>query len=259
MKLTQALQKMDLSEIEVDTYLALLKVAGAQPASILANRTGLNRTTTYKALVNLAKKGLVTKTLRHGIICFFAENPEEKLGKLLDEKKKAIEEANNIILEALPSLMIGETASPLLPKIRYYEGVEGIRQMNEYTLKEGVDCYIYGDISKFYKTLGDFAEDFIKKSRKLGIKVHAIMPYHKDNEKFYKNNQNELREVLYIPHDLFSIEGEVRIFGDKVGVLSLKKESLIGVIIDSESVAKMFKSIFMLTWNGYNKKTFKAQ
>ena len=70
MKLKQALEEIGLSKIEAETYLTLLKTAGAQPASVLGNRMSINRTTAYKALINLSKLGLATKTMKHGIICF---------------------------------------------------------------------------------------------------------------------------------------------------------------------------------------------
>lgn len=257
MKLKQALQEVGLSKIEVETYLTLLKTAGAQPASILANRMRINRTTAYKALINLSALGLATKTMKHGIICFFAEDPEDTLKALVDEKRETLKEVNTSILEALPSLIVGEEGSPHLPKIRYYEGVEGLKQVYEAVLKEGADYYRYGDITKIYGTLGDFVEDWIKRRNKVGITAHAIMPYHKRSEELYRKDKEELRKALYIPHDLFPIDGEVRIFGNKVAILSLKQDSPIGVIIDSEIVARMFKSIFMLTWQDYAKKTFK--
>lgn len=257
MKLKQALEVIGLSKIEVDAYLALLKTAGAQPASILANRMGINRTTAYKALLNISKLGLATKTMKHGIICFFAEDPEDTLKALIHEKQETLQEVNASILEALPSLIVGEEGSPHLPKIRYYEGIEGIKQIYEAVLKEGADVYRYGDITKIYSTLGEFTEDYIKRRNKMGITTHAIMPYHKRSEELYKKDKEELRKALYIPHDLFPIEGEVRIFGNKVAIMSLKKDSPIAVIIESEIVARMFKSIFMLTWRDYAKNTFK--
>jgi sugar-specific transcriptional regulator TrmB len=257
MKLKQALEEIGLSKIEVETYLTLLKTAGAQPASVLANRMNLNRTTAYKALVSLAKRGLATKTMKHGIICFFAEDPEDSLKNLITDRQETLKEVNQTVLEALPSLIVGEEGSPHLPKIRYYEGIEGIKQIYEAVLKEGVDYYRYGDIAKIYGTLGDFTDEFIRKRNKLGIVAHAIMPYHKRSEELYKKDKDEQRKALYIPYDLFPIEGEVRIFGSKVAIMSLKKDSPIGVIIESEIVARMFKSIFMLTWEDYTKKTFK--
>lgn len=257
MKLKQALEEIGLSKIEVEAYLTLLKTAGAQPASILANRMGINRTTAYKALINISKLGLATKTMKHGIICFFAEDPEDTLKSLVRDKQEKLQEVNTSILEALPSLIVGEEGSPNLPKIRYYEGIEGIKQIYEAVLKEGVDYYRYGDITKIYSTLGDFVDDYIRRRNKMGITAHAIMPYHKRSEELYKKDKEELRKALYIPHDLFPIEGEVRIFGNKVAILSLKKDSPISIIIESEVVARMFKSIFMLTWRDYAKETFK--
>lgn len=258
MKLETALKKLGLSEVDVEIYLATLKVAGSQPASIIANRLNMNRTTAYKGLLNLANKGLITKTMRHGIICFFAEEPEEKLKKLLDTKKQTLEEANQVILEALPTLTLQEQPSMAIPKIRYYEGVEGLKQIYEAVLKEGVDYDRYGDISKIYDVLGDFADEYLLKGKKLQVTSHAIMPYHKVNEKLHRKNKEGLIEALYIPLDLFSIDGEILIFGNKVAILSLKNESLLGVIIESDIVAKMFKSIFMLTWKGYNKRAFRT-
>lgn len=248
---------MGLSKIEVDVYLILLKTAGAQPASVLANRVNINRTTAYKALLNLSKQGLATKTMKHGIICFFAEAPEDSLKNLIHDREVRLKDINAAILEALPSLIVGEEGSPHLPKIRYYEGLEGIKQIYEAVLKEGVDYYRYGDITKIYGTLGEFTDEFIRKRNKLGITAHAIMPYHKRSEELYKKDKDEQRKSLYIPEELFPIEGEVRIFGNKVAILSLKKDSPIGVIIESEIVARMFKSIFMLTWKDYTKEIFK--
>lgn len=257
MKLKQALEEVGLSRIEADAYLTLLRTAGAQPASVIANRMNINRTTAYKALINLAGTGLATKTMRHGIICFFAEDPEDSLKNLIEEKRRVLDDANSAVMDALPSLIVGEEGSPHLPKIRYYEGIEGLKQIYELVLKEGVDYYRYGDITKIYSTLGEYVDEFIKKRNKLGITAHAIMPYHKRSEELYKKDKDELRKALYIPQDLFPIEGEVRIFGSKVAIMSLKQDSPIGVVIESDIVARMFKSIFMLTWRDYTKKTFK--
>ena len=257
MKIKQALEDLGLSKLEVDAYLTLIKTSGAQPASVIARRMNVNRTTTYKALMSLTKFGLATKTLRHGIICFFAEDPEDSLRSLVEQKEKNLKEVSATILEAIPSLSVGEEGSPNMPKIRYYEGIDGIKQVYEAVLKEGVDYFRYGDITKIYNVLGDFTDDFIKRRNKIGITAHAIMPYHKRSEELYKRDREEQRKALYLPHDLLPIEGEVRIFGNKVAILTLKEDAPIGIIVESEVVARMFKSIFMLTWREYTKKTFK--
>jgi predicted transcriptional regulator len=256
--ISQSLKEIGLSETEVDVYLALLKTSGAQPASIVANKTRMNRTTAYKTLLQLAKRGLVAKTLKYGIISFYADEPEEKLKNLIESKQDKLQEANRKIFEELPALMMKDANYDRLPKVRYYEGVEGIKQIYEMILKVGQDYYRYGDITKIYGMLGEFTDEYIHKRNKLKIKAHAIMPYNKKGgQKLMERDKSELRESLYLPEELFPIEGEIRIFGDKVAILSLRKESPIGVVIESEVIAKMFKSIFMLTWENRNEQAFK--
>ena len=258
MDISQALKEFGLSKQESDLYLTLVKMPGAQPASILARKMHMNRTTAYKMLMNLARLRLVTKTMKHGITCFFAENPENRLKSMVEEREHKLGEVNKAILDALPSLTIQEDMHEAdLPKIRYYEGIEGLKQIYEEVLKEGKNYYRYGDITKIYGTLGDFTDEYIKKRNKLGITAHAIMPFYERSKKNIEKDRREDRKALYIPHELFPIEGEVRIFGNKVAIMSLRKESPIGVIIESDIVANMFKSIFMLTWKDYAKKAFK--
>jgi len=257
MEIIKALNKLGLTDKEPDIYLTLLKLSGVQPASIIASRANLNRTTTYKILINLAKKGLITKTQKHGIICFFAEDPEKNLKKLIEKQQNNITEANSVILDSLP-LITSQTDinNSNIPKVRFYEGIDGIKQIYEAVLKEGVDYYRYGDLTKIYGALGNFTDEFIKKRNELNMTSYAIMPIRGDMKKPYskKKHKDERREPLYIPYDIFPIEGEIRIFGNKVSIVSLQKEQLIGVIIESSVIYKMFYSIFMLTWNGYKNK-----
>ncbi len=258
MKIDQVLLALGLVDREPDVYLALLRTPGAQPASVIATRANLNRTTVYKILVKLVKKGLVTKTQRHGITCFFAEDPENRLKFLIEDRQKQLTDMNQAMLEALPLLTMTDEEHDSLPKIRYYEGIDGIKQIYEAVLKEGKDQYRYGDITKIYEALGIYTDEYIKKRNELGITTYAIMPFYETERAQIKKNIKEHRSVLYIPKKLFPIEGEVRIFGNKVGIISLRKDSPIGVIIESETIAKMFLSIFMLTWKGYGEKVIRS-
>jgi len=257
--LIQALVDIGISEKEAELYIALLKTPGAQAASTLSRKMNMNRTTVYKMLLNLAKLGLVTKAIQGGVTCFYSDNPEDRLKMLIDNRQNLLQKVNQRILDSLPFLTIDPFSQEKnLPKVRYYEGIEGIKQIYEEILKVGEDYYRYGDITKIYGALGDFTDDFIRRRNKLKITANAIMPFYKRDEKeIEEKDKMELRKVLYIPNELFPIEGEVRIFGNKVAIMSLRKESLIGVVIESEAVANMFKSIFMLTWKDYAKQAFK--
>lgn len=259
MKINQVLGNLGLQDKEPDVYLTLLKTPGAQPASVIATRANLNRTTVYKTLIKLVSKGLVTKTQRHGSTCFFAEDPENRLKILIDERQRQLGEMNQVMLEALPLLTVDDNNADGLPRIRYYEGIEGIKQIYEAVLKTNKDVYRYGDITKIYEALGIYTDEYIKKRNEKGITTYAIMPFYEADREKLKKHSKEHREVLYIPQPIFPIDGEVRIFGNHVAIISLRKESPIGVIIESETIAKMFLSIFMLTWENHSKQGIKAK
>lgn len=251
MNIYQVLSNLGLQDKEPDIYLTLIKMKGAQPASLIATRANLNRSTVYKGLLKLTKKGLITKTQKHGVTYFFAEDPEGQLKSIVDEKQKQYDLMNQVILESIP-LFISNDTQGNLPKIRYYEGIEGIKQIYEIVLKTGADVYRYGDITKIYNTLGVYTDEFIKKRGSAKITTHAIMPLKDEEEKNLEKHTRENRKTLFIKHEYFPIDGEIRIFGNKVAIMSLKEESLIGVVIESETIAKMFLSVFMLTWKNYS-------
>src|SRR3989338_136893 len=164
MDFIQVFYRLGFAHKEPEVYLTLLKLPGAQPASVIARKLDMNRTTVYKTLMSLSKKGLVTKTNRQGITCFFAEKPETSLKHLIEGKKKQLEEINQTILDALPLLTRGtHDLQASIPKIRYYEGLEGIKQIYEAILESGQDVYRYGDISKIYEALCFFTDEYIQK------------------------------------------------------------------------------------------------
>jgi hypothetical protein len=53
MTIEQVLKDLGLQDKESEVYLALLKTPGVQPASVIAKKTDLNRTTVYKTLIRL--------------------------------------------------------------------------------------------------------------------------------------------------------------------------------------------------------------
>ncbi|QQR82937.1 hypothetical protein IPJ72_03855 [Candidatus Peregrinibacteria bacterium] len=169
MQIDQVLQNLGLTDKEPQVFISLLQLPGAQPASLIATRSGINRTTTYKALMSLVKRGLVTKTQRQGITCFFAEDPENRLKTLVEKQKEQLNQMSQVILKSIPLLtMAGNEA--YLPKIRYYEGIEGIKQIYEAILREEKDVYRYGDITKIYEALGVFTDEYIKRGINSALK-----------------------------------------------------------------------------------------
>lgn len=123
MELKEILQKFGFSDKEIDVYVALIAL-GSAIGSDIAQKAGLNRSTTYVILDSLAKHELIKVTEERGIKLFsLSPRPQvvehfkalakryaqlaEKLESALPEfkyKKVGIEKAKTVYEEALSSL-----------------------------------------------------------------------------------------------------------------------------------------------------------
>ena len=83
------LENLGLSQREISTYLALLKLGSASIRDIAA-QTGINRGTTYETLKDLAGKGVVSYFPK-GKRRIFSAEPPEKLLELAEEKRQSLD------------------------------------------------------------------------------------------------------------------------------------------------------------------------
>ncbi len=124
------LENLGLSQREISTYLALLKLGSASIRDIAA-QTGINRGTTYETLKDLAGKGVVSYFPK-GKRRIFSAEPPEKLLELAEEKRQSldatIEEMKIRLIPQLNHLKPDFSAG----NVRFYEGDSGI----EFVLKD---------------------------------------------------------------------------------------------------------------------------
>jgi sugar-specific transcriptional regulator TrmB len=96
------LQQLGLTAIETKTYLCLLTLGQAK-ASTVAAKTGVIRPTVYRALDDLSKRGLVSKTLATPAV-YRPTDPRRVLHSLLGEASARIERLRSVFGEALENL-----------------------------------------------------------------------------------------------------------------------------------------------------------
>lgn len=249
MQIGQVLMELGLQDKEPEIYLALLKTPGAQPASIIAARADLNRTTVYKALIKLARMGLVTKTQHRGITCFFAENPDEHLENLLKNKRRHLDMVNENLLAALPAIQGMQRHELHKPRMKYYEGVEGIIRVYQDTIMEGKPIYAFENVDHMADSIKNFIfNEYIPERIAENIFAYVIVPESKENANFKKADKKSLRETRIIKETAFPIKIEINIYGEKTAFFSYKAEEMFGVILDSQDIAKSMKAIFDLCW-----------
>lgn len=239
------LKKAGLSDKEAKVYVALLELGKASVQDI-AKKSGVNRATTYLMIESLQARGLAYRA-QVGKRTHFAANSPEKLLHVLDEKRKRIEDDAEEIKELLPELRALYADSPEKPKIRFYEGKEGIKEILNDMLESGAKEIQEIYTSDYVRTVLKDEEkgEIVRRRVEKGIRVRGI---HTRSEGPH-TELPPLSELHYISGDRFPILSDILIYGDRVALFALQGKQ-IGLIIESPALAKTFGTIFELAWIG---------
>lgn len=251
--LLQVLKNMGLTDKEPEIYLALLKTTGTQPASIIAQKTNLNRSTVYKTLLKLSKMGLVTKTMKFGITCFFAEEPDKALENLILKRKSQVDGLHQQLIAFLPQIKNLCRQDFYTPTVRFYEGLEGVKRVYEDTLVQGETIYAFINVHVMPPELVDYLEnDYLKRRMEKEIEAKVITSNKPGNVAFRKADIRSLRETRFLPETAFSLEIEMNMYGNKTAFFSYKADEMFAVILESEAISNSMKAIFDLCWKFAN-------
>ena len=236
--LQNKLQEFGLNEREARTYVSLLEL-GESTVLPLAQKAGLQRTYVYDILEGLIKKGLVTHYEKRGRRRYVAEDPKQ-LGRLLRERVEHFE-------ELLPELRSVYNYSPTKPKVRFYEGMEGITAVYEELLKEkwydnvgGSDAFIPG--------LGSYGKDLGDRIVKAGICTRELVSLPTSqplvHTRLYKK---PLQEIRFLPEGV-SINTDLLICQDRAFLISFDKE-IHAVLIEASGIVNTLKVMFEQMWS----------
>ncbi len=240
-ELQKKLLAAGLSESEAAVYLAALEL-GETTVSRLARKAGIKRTTAYLVIESLKEKGLISSLKKESTSVFFAEDPR-KIHDILEERKEKID-------KIMPQLLAFTNLIDKKPKIRYFEGTEGIKEVYRDSLRyPGREMLTW--YSETYSTHFDekfFLEDYIPKRVKKKIFVRAILPDNEIIRNLTKNDQKHLRKSKFISPEQYHISIEINMYGNnKVGIISYDEQ--LGIIIESKKIYDSIKNIFEIMWN----------
>lgn len=237
---------LGLSQAEGKVYMTLLELGGGY-VSAVARRAKLPRVNCYHTLQNLAEKGLVNYITKSRIR-YYAPEPPQKIINILEERA-------GYAKKILPELLSISNTLVLKPKIKYYEGMEGVKNILEDTLTANKELLGYTNLQGMSEVFGDFITSYAEIKMKKHIKTRLICPSSEEAftyiEKSYpKDFPLELIEILFVNPREFWFENEIVIYEDKVAVISLNKEELNGMIFESPVYARSQRAIFNLAWLG---------
>jgi sugar-specific transcriptional regulator TrmB len=238
-------ERLGLSESEGKVYVALLELGGGFVSSI-AKRAKLPRVNCYHTLEKLTEKGLVSCITKENVRYYLAETPTRIISTLEERVKYA--------KHVLPDLVSITNAQALKPQIKYFEGIAGLHTILEDTLS-AKELLGYSNLQGASDLLGEYLITYAQKKIERNIKTRLICPssqkaFNYIQTYYPQNYPPELVEILFINPQEFWFEHEIMIYNNKVAVISLNPEELIGMIFESPVYAKSQRAIFNLAWLG---------
>ena len=241
------LQHLGLSAEEARVYLAALCL-GSGAVSSIAKQAGVQRVACYHTLENLLDQGLVSCVKRNRVKHFTAESPQ----RIVEQREAQLQQAKRI----LPELLSLSNALAYKPKIHYYEGIQGMKHILDDTLSSTNEILGYTNLAAISSL---FSKQYLQKHAQSllaqKIKLRMLSPTSSDSTRYVatyypKEFDHHLLEVLFVNPEEFSFEYEIRIYNDKVALLSLNPVELIGLIMESPVFAATQRAIFNLSWLG---------
>ncbi len=244
MSLEQDLKSIGLEEKEAKIYLAALEL-GSTNIQNLAEKSGIKRSTVYEMLKRLEPMGLITESIKGKRKIYIASEPTKL--------KKGLKEKEQLLNQILPELQSLNNTGTIKPKITYYEGRDGLRQIHNLsleTIKKEADWV--APIRSIMETVGeDFLEGIIEKRAKEKYWVRSILVSDQqvDTYKYLDPTTFErtYRKIKFAPPGL-NIPNAIGIWDNKVTILSSRKEGF-GFIIESADLVQTMKIFYELLWN----------
>lgn len=248
-----ALESLGLSQKEVDVYLLLLQM-GTSAASVLGRRLKIPPSTAQYTCQQLTKKGLVRMVQRSNTYLFSAE-PPRRLMALVAEERSKIESKEKMVEDMVNELEKVMNPNPVLPKVRFFEGYEGVIDAYEELIEDldgesEVLCYAqpleHTPEHRRHKALVDkMQKAFIAKR----VYTRVIMPATEQALKYQKDEKKNLEEHRFVPEDTFNVmPTEIVLCKDKMYCISMHGTFMFATIMQNADVVTMQRAIFEMAW-----------
>jgi len=242
LQVRQAFKSLGFSENEIKIISFLFRQKKSTAREI-SQTTAISFSSVQYGISNLTSREIVRCLPKKEDV--FEICSEKDLFKWIEEQKENNKNVYENAKKDIHSFLLALQGSSWKPEVMYYEGKEGIINIYEDMIETGKDIYCWTDIQKIETLLGKYMKEFIKNRVKNKIVTYAILPINDMNIKYAKKNE-EKREVKLTKN--LPIDGEIRIYGDNVAVITFEKTKPIGFVFRGSIITNLFKSIFESYW-----------
>ncbi len=238
-----------LSSEQSTVYQALLD-KGPQKAGDLSKWTGIKRGLMYKVLEQLENMGMIIKNENKGSVAVFSPSHPSLLLSNLERKEREVSMTKEILKNSIGTLSSKFNLITGKPNVQFFEGKDGIEKILDDTLGEKDEVLTYADIEIVEKYFKDVNSRYVEKREKLGMKKRVLVIENEFSINYFsklKENNPEyfsVTNIKTVKTPVAEVEGAIQIYGNKIGIISISNENLIGVIIEDARINKLFKSMF---------------
>ena len=236
MNLTQTLQSLGIDDKQAAVYLAALELGTATVGEV-AKKAGVKRTSVYNFLAEMKTAGLISEIKKGRTSLITPSDPQTLIARAQDNLKN--------IKSALPELLGLFNLPAHKPKVRFYEGVDGIKTAYQDILDTAQTIYGFSDYEKMFALMpADYLWSFPVERVNKKIKFHCIAQEGPMGRMVKKKDREQLRETRLVKTDF---ETEINIYGNKVAMMSFRRPGA-AVIIEDAAIAKTLKSVWRAWW-----------
>lgn len=243
-ELKSKLHEFGLSDKESNVYLAMLEL-GPSSAQDIAKKAGVNRATTYVMLESLKRRGLMSSVERGKKILFAAESPEHLLS-VVDSEVQVARDRKARLESAMPQFMALFNAIEDKPKVRFFEGEEGI-----VACREAITALAKGQAVRIITSFDEMTVRITKSNEeqrmRLASQLQSIRMLYTIDPGLELPKYNKMTQLRKLPADMLPFKGELYIY-DTCLLVGASKTRPIGVILESADIVSLFQSVFELLW-----------
>ncbi|MBI4068072.1 helix-turn-helix domain-containing protein [Candidatus Kaiserbacteria bacterium] len=236
----ELIQTLGLSEQEVGVYLAALELGQAHIQDI-SRKSGVKRTSIYNFIDSLKDRQLLSEVKKGRRKLYAAVSPHH----LVDEQKSKVLSLERLI----PQLLAIQNNAHNKPRVMFFEGIEGIKEIYGMTLRDKQIIYAWEDLDKALDVLPtNFLKSYTEERTAKKIPARCIdRDTPSAREWTVKNDVRLARETRFIVSEEFGTE--INVFGGKVAFFRWDKKNPFGVVIEDSGIATAVRVSWQELWD----------
>lgn len=243
-KIIELLNVIGISDDAGRVYLACLKLGSASVVE-LSKQVNIPRATVYLLLNELKMYNLISETVVGKRKRIVAENPQNLIDIARGQKQK-LSATIDELEQNMTQIMSLYSSKVDKPKIKLYEGVEGVKQIYEDTLNYSeilVQCFTQDGI----KLMGGYLDKYFKRLKRREIITREIVSDSPLDREYQRTMATSRNKIVCMPVK-YGTNTDFMVYGDNVSMITYRGGQPVGVVISDPEIARFHRINFEVFW-----------